>query len=175
AFGPVLKEGLLAFDAADQDKLLDLVVAHSTHDAARLASLDDYVGRLKEGLDAIYFLTGPSHEAISRSPLLEAFAAKGYELLLFTDPIDELWLERAPKFKDKQLTSIGRGEVKLGSEDDRKKAAEALDEKQKEYGDLLAFFRVQLQNEIKEVRLSSRLTSSPVCLVAYEHDLTPRM
>ena len=175
AFGPVLKEGLLTFEATDRDKLLELVITGSTHDAARLASLDDYIGRMKDGQDAIYFLTGPSREAVAKSPLLEAFTAKGYEVLLFTDPIDELWLERAPKFKDKPLTSIGRGEVKLGSEDDRKKAAEALEEKQKEYGDLLAYFRVQLQNEIKEVRLSSRLTSSPVCLVSDEHDLTPRM
>jgi molecular chaperone HtpG len=175
AFGPALKEGLLAFDAADKDKLLDLVIAHSTHAADKLASLDDYAGRMKEGQDAIYFLTGPSYEAIARSPLLEAFTAKGYEVLLFTDPVDELWLERAPRFKDKPLTSIGRGEVKLGSDDERKQAAEALDEKQKEFGDLLAFFRVQLQDEVKEVRLSSRLTSSPVCLVSDEHDLTPRM
>jgi molecular chaperone HtpG len=175
AFGPVLKEGLLAFDAADKDKLLDLVVTHSTHAADKLVSLDDYVSRMKDGQDAIYFLSGPSYEAISRSPLLEAFTAKGYEVLLFTDPVDELWLERAPKFKDKPLTSIGRGEVKLGSDDERKQAAEALDEKQKEFADLLAFFRVQLQNEVKEVRLSSRLTASPVCLVSDEHDLTPRM
>jgi len=175
AFGPVLKEGLLAYDAQDKDKLLELVIAGSTHDAQKLASLDDYVGRMKDGQDAIYFLTGTSKDAIVRSPLLEAFAEKGYEVLLFSDPIDELWLERAPRFKDKPLTSIGRGEVKLGSEDDRKKAAEALEEKQKELGDLLTCFRVHLQNEVKEVRLSSRLTSSPVCLVSDEHDLTPRM
>src|ERR1051325_3624816 len=174
AFGPVLKEGLLTFEG-DKDKLLDLVIAPSTHDASKLASLDDYLGRMKDGQDAIYFLTGPTREAAARSPLLEAFTAKGYEVLLFTDPIDELWLERPPTFKDKTLTSIGRGELKLGSDDDRKKAAEALEEKQKEYSDLLAFFRVQLQDEIKEVRLSSRLTSSPVCLVSDEHDLTPRM
>jgi molecular chaperone HtpG len=175
AFGPALKEGLLAYDAQDKDKLLELVLTASTHHASELASLDDYVGRMKEGQDAIYFLTGSSKDAIARSPLLEAFADKGYEVLLFADPIDELWLERAPRFKDKPLKSIGRGEVTLGSEDDRKKAAEALDEKQKQYSDLLTYFRVHLQNEIKEVRLSSRLTSSPVCLVADEHDLTPRM
>ncbi|HEX7699938.1 MAG TPA: molecular chaperone HtpG, partial [Kofleriaceae bacterium] len=175
SFGAVLKEGLLAYDAQDKDKLLELVISPSTHDASKLASLDDYVGRMKEGQDAIYFLTGTSKDAIARSPLLEAFAEKGYEVLLFSDPIDELWLERAPRFKDKPLTSIGRGEVKLGSEDDRKKAAEALEEKQKELGDLLTCFRVHLQNEVKEVRLSSRLTSSPVCLVADEHDITPRM
>src|SRR6185369_2969509 len=126
AFGPVLKEGLLAFDAADKDKLLDLVITHSTHAADRLVSLDDYVSRMKEGQDAIYFLTGPSYEAIARSPLLEAFTDKGYEVLLFSDPVDELWLERAPRFKDKPLKSIGRGEIKLGSDDDRKKASEDL-------------------------------------------------
>jgi len=175
AFGPVLKEGLLAFDAADKDKLLDLVITASTHEPSKLTSLDDYLGRMKDGQDAIYFLTGATREAAARSPLLEGFTAKGYEVLLFTDPIDELWLERAPTYKDKPLTSIGRGEVKLGSDDDRKKAAEALEDKQKEFGDLLAFLRVQLQDEVKEVRLSSRLTSSPVCLVADEHDLTPRM
>jgi molecular chaperone HtpG len=175
AFGPVLKEGLLSADTQDHDKLLDLIVTASTHDATKLASLDDYVGRMKDGQDAIYFLTGSSKEATARSPLLEAFAAKGYEVLLFADPIDELWLERAPRFKDKPLKSIGRGEIELGSEDDRKKAAEDLQDKQKEYSDLLTHFRVHLQNEIKEVRLSSRLTSSPVCLVSDEHDLTPRM
>ncbi len=175
AFGPAMKEGLLAYDTQDKDKLLDLVITPSTHDASKLTSLEDYVGRMKEGQDAIYFLTGPSKESLVRSPLLEAFAAKGYEVLLFADPIDEIWLERAPRFKDKPLKSIGRGEVELGSEDDRKKAAEALDEKQKELGDLLALFRVALQDEVKEVRLSSRLTSSPVCLVSDEHDMTPRM
>jgi len=175
AFGPVLKEGLLAYDTQDKDKLLELVIAGSTHDATKLTSLDDYIGRMKEGQDAIYFLTGPTKETLAKSPLLEGFTAKGYEVLLFSDPIDELWLERAPRYKDKQLTSIGRGEVKLGSEDDRKKAAEALEDKQKEYSDLLTCFRVHLQNEVKEVRLSSRLTSSPVCLVSVEHDLTPRM
>jgi len=175
AFGPVLKEGLLSYDTQDNDKLLELVVTASTHDTAKLASLDDYVGRMKEGQDAIYFLAGASKEAIARSPLLEAFADKGYEVLLFADPIDELWLERAPSFKTKPLKSIGRGEIELGSEDDRKKAAEDLQDKQKEYSDLLTYFRVHLQNEIKEVRLSSRLTSSPVCLVSDEHDITPRM
>src|SRR6185436_140699 len=69
AFGPVLKEGLLAYDAPDKDKLLELIIAPSTHHASNLASLDDYVSRMKEGQDAIYFLTGPTREALARSPL----------------------------------------------------------------------------------------------------------
>ena len=94
---------------------------------------------MKEGQDAIYFLAGPSPEAVARSPLLEAFAAKGYEVLLFSDPIDELWLEHAPRpTSDKPLMSIGRGDVKLGSEEERKQEAAALEEKQRELGDLLA-------------------------------------
>jgi len=173
-FGPVLKEGLLGFDD-EAEKLLALVVAESTADASELTSLDQYVGRMKEGQDAIYFLSGASREAVRKSPLLEKFAESGTEVLLFSDPVDELWLDHAPSFKDKRLVSIGRGEVKLGSEEDRKKEAEALEEKKKDYGDLLSVLRVHLQEEIKEVRLSGRLTSSPVCLVGDEGDMTPRM
>jgi molecular chaperone HtpG len=174
AFGPVLKEGLIAPDAqdgsSDQAKLLDLVLAATTA-GDKPASLADYVGRMKEGQDAIYFLTGTSPEALAKSPLLEAFRDKGFEVLLFADPIDELWLERAPRFGDKPLKSIGRGEVGLATDAER----EALDQKKAEYSDLLGAVRVALQEDIKEARLSSRLTSSAACLVADEHDMTPRM
>ena len=181
--GPVLKEGLLGSDTQDHDKLLDLVLADSTVNTAAATaaenaaptSLGAYVERMKPGQDAIYFLSGASKEAVAKSPLLEAFVAKGYEVLLFSDAVDELWLDRAPKYKDKPLQSIGRGEVKLGTEEERKKETEALEEKQRAYGDLLTCFRVLLDDEIKEVRLSSRLTSSPVVLVSDEDDMTPRM
>ncbi len=172
-FGTVLKEGLLAPDT-DKDKLLDLILATTTDASAPLASLDQYVARMKEGQDAIYYLTGPA-ETIKKSPLLEAFTAKGYEVLLFSDPIDELWLESEPKYKDKQLRSIARGDVTLGTEDERKAADAEREQKQRELGDLLAALRVHLQEQVKEVRLSARLTSSPACLVADEKDLTPRM
>jgi molecular chaperone HtpG len=175
AFGPVLKEGLMAHDGDEQDKLLDLVIAPSTASATELTTLAEYVARMKAGQPAIYYLTGVSKESVAKSPLLEAFTDKGYEVLLFSDPIDELWLARAPRFKDKPLQSIGRGEVELGTEDDRKKASEALKTKQEEYRDLLGCLRAHVQEEIKEVRLSGRLTSSPVCLVTDEHDLSPRM
>jgi molecular chaperone HtpG len=174
-FGPVLKEGLLGQDVEEREKILTLLLAGSTADASQLTSLEQYVDRMKQGQDAIYVLTGVSKEAVARSPLLETFAEKGYEVLLFSDPIDELWLERAPRFREKSLQPIGRGEIRLGSDEDRKKATEVLEEKQREYGDLLACIRVYLQDEIKEVRLSSRLTSSPACLVGDEHDMSPRM
>ncbi len=175
-FGPAVKEGLVSGEAAgDQDKLLDLVVAATTQDAAVPTTLGEYVGRMKEGQDAIYVLTGTSKEAVSRSPLLEGFTAKGYEVLLFADPIDELWLERAPTFQGKQLKSIGRGDVQPGSEAERKADAEKVADQGRELGDLLVCLRAGIQDDVKEIRLSTRLTSSPSCLVADEHDITPRM
>lgn len=163
--GPALKEGLLAGES-DKEKLLDLVLAESTRNSDR-TSLADYVSRMKEGQDAIYFLVGPSREQVAKSPLLEAFIAKGFEVLLFSDPIDELWLENAPTFKDKPLKSISRGDIDLGG------GSESAQSEQ--YADLLTCLRVHLQDEVKEVRLSQRLASSPVCLVQDEHDLSPRM
>ncbi len=191
--GPVLKEGLISAEPGDRDKLLDLVMAATTFKgnqdapigdtdknatsttASRLTSLADYVSRMKEGQEAIYFLSGSSKEALAKSPLLEAFEAKGYEVLLFSDAVDELWLEHAPRFHDKPMKSIGRGEIELGSDEERKKESEALEVKEREYRDLLTCFRVLLEDEIKEVRLSNRLKESAVCLVTDESDLSPRM
>ena len=167
-FGPVLKEGLVDFEAQEKDRLLGLLVAASTASTTELVSLDQYVGRMNDGQDAIYYLTGPSKETLGQSPLLESFRDQDIEVLLFSDPVDEFWLERPPTFKEKPLRSIGRGTVKIGPEAEQKKAADALEEKQKEYGDLLTCLRVHLQDEVKEVRLSSRLRSSAACLVADE-------
>jgi molecular chaperone HtpG len=164
--GPVLKEGLASYDAQDKDKLLELVVAPSTqHERTTLA---EYVARMKDGQDAIYFLVGSSKDAVAKSPLLEAFVEKGYEVLLFSDPVDEFWLDRAPTFRDKPIKSIGRGDIDLG-------AKATNDDERARFADLLACLRVHLQDEVKEVRLSQRLATSPACLIGDEHDMTPRM
>ncbi len=173
-FGPVLKEGFLAGDS-DKDKLLELVVSASTNTDAALVSFDTYVGRMKESQDAIYVLTGSSKETLLKSPLLEQFAQRGYEVLLFSDPIDELWIEQSPTYKDKPIKSIARGDIKLGTEEERKQATEQLETKQKELSDLLSCLRVHLQEQVKEVRLSNRMTASLACIVADEHDLSPRV
>ena len=162
--GPVLKEGLLEHDA-DKDKLLELVLAKST--AAKLSTLAEYVGRMKEGQDAIYYLVGTA-DTVAKSPLLEAFAQKGYEVLLFSDPVDEVWLERAPKYADKAMKAIDRGDIDLGE-------PPATDDEKAKFSDLLAALRVALQEEVKEVRLSQRLASSAACLVNDDKDLSPRM
>ncbi|HEY4242156.1 MAG TPA: molecular chaperone HtpG [Kofleriaceae bacterium] len=165
--GPVLKEGLAGFETSDRDKLLDLVLVATTR-GSDPTTLGEYVSRMPEAQTAIYYLVGASAEAARRSPLLEAFAAKGTEVLLFSDPIDELWLDREPEFRGKKLVSVGKGSDPLGDAPD-------LADKQKEYGDLLGALRVALDADIKEVRLSSRLTSSAAVIVTDEHDLSPRM
>ena len=164
--GPALKEGLANYDVQDKDKLLELVITPSTQ--KEHTSLAEYVSRMKEGQEAIYFLVGASKDAVAKSPLLEAFAEKGYEVLLFSDPVDEFWLDRAPAFQGKPLRSISRGDVDLGTK-------AATDDQRARYADLLACLRVHLQEEIKEVRLSQRLASSAACLVSDENDMTPRM
>lgn len=172
--GQVVKEGLVAPDS-DKNKVLELVLAASTNEEGKLTSLDQYVERMKPGQDAIYYLSGPNPDTVRRSPLLEAFKAKGYEVLLFSDAIDELWLDRAPSFRDKPLKAIGKGEHELGTEEEKKQAQEEKEKKETELKDLLNALRAHLQEDIKEVRLSTRLTSSAVCLVGDEHDLTPSM
>lgn len=174
-FGPVIKEGLLGFDESENEKLLDLVMAYTTRKAGELTTLEAYVERMPTEQEAIYVLTGSSPEAAAKSPLLETFAAKNIEVLLFADPVDELWIERAAKFKGKTIVSVGRGEVKLGTEAERKQEAEALADKQREFSDLLACFRVHLQEDVKEVRVSNRMTSSAACLVTDGNAPSPRL
>jgi molecular chaperone HtpG len=163
--GPVLKEGLLDF-GADSEKLLRLVLAGSSARPGELATLAEYVGRMKPDQDAIYVLAGATREAAERSPHLEAFRAKGYEVLLFWDRVDDVWLDRPLEYEGKKIVAVGRGEVELGSEEERSAAREALEAKRSEVGDLLARLRDILQDEVSEVRLSSRLTQSPACLVS---------
>lgn len=174
-FGPALKEGLVGAEPKEQERVLSLVRAPSTHAEGETTSLSEYVSRMKEGQDVIYFMTGPSLDAVKNSPHLEAFAAKGYEVLFFTDPIDEIWLERSHVFEDKTFRSVGQGEVELGTDEEKKEAEEKREEKEKELKDLLTALRSHLQEQVKEVRLSNRLTTSPACLVGESGDLTPQM
>jgi molecular chaperone HtpG len=173
-FGPVLKQGLLDWEEK-QDRILPLLLSESSHHEKELTTLQEYVSRMREGQEAIYFLTGSSREAVERSPHLEAFKDKGYEVLYLVDPVDEVWVERVGTFEGKKFQSVGKGEVELGSEEERKKAEEARKEKGKTFKDLMECLKSHLDEDIKEVRLSSRLTSSAVCLVGEAHDLSPQL
>jgi molecular chaperone HtpG len=172
-FGAVLKEGLISFEEG-HDKVLDLVLAPST-DSADPIPLTDYVRRLKEGQDALYYMTAASRDVAQRSPHLEAFRARGWEVVLFLDPIDELWLRLPRELDGKTLVSAAKGDLQLGSDEEKKRAEETRKESEESLKDLLTALRAALQDEIKDVRLSSRLTESPACLVGDAGDLSPQM
>jgi len=174
-FGPVLKEGLLAF-AEKKDRILDLVLASSTNEGTALTSLGDYVDRMADDQEAIYYLVGPSLGVLTGSPHLEAFAAKGVEVLFFTDPVDEVWLEQSPpEFGGKKFVSVAKGELELASEEEKKEREEKASATETEFKGLVDRLRAEVQDDVKEVRLSHRLTESPACLVQDEGDLSPQI
>ncbi|MFF7211804.1 molecular chaperone HtpG [Streptomyces sp. NPDC008238] len=173
-FGPALKEGLLD-DGGNRDTLLGLSSFASTHDADGLTTLAQYVERMKDGQEEIYYLTGDSREAIENSPHMEAFRAKGIEVLLLTDPVDEVWVTTVPEFDGKQLRSVAKGTVDLEDGDQDAETGGERESRQKEYTNLLAWMTEVLAADVKEVRLSARLTVSPACLVSDTHDITPAL
>ncbi|MFH9489489.1 molecular chaperone HtpG [Streptomyces halstedii] len=173
-FGRVLKEGLLQ-DFENRDAILEISSFASTQDEEGLTTLRSYVERMKEGQDQIYFMTGESRAAMENSPHMEAFRAKGLEVLLLTDPVDEVWVQSVPEFDGKQLQSVAKGEVDLDSDEEKEKAEEEREKRQQEYAGLLTWMTERLGESVKEVRLSSRLTVSPACIVSDTHDVTPAL
>jgi molecular chaperone HtpG len=169
-FGRALKEGLLS-DDENRQLLLECCSFASTVDGVGLTSLVDYVGRMKEGQDRIYVLTGESRAAIEASPHLEAFRDRGLEVLLLSDPVDEVWVDLGLSFADKPFQSVARGQVDLPGEPE----PEAKEQQQKDYAPLLQWLARRLDSEVKQVRLSSRLTSSPACIVTDDADMTPAL
>ncbi|MCG8592589.1 MAG: molecular chaperone HtpG [Proteobacteria bacterium] len=175
AFGPVLKEGLLVPDEKPE-RILDLVRCHSTHASGELTSLAQVVERMGDDQTCFYYAVGESLAALESSPHLEAFRDKGIEVLLFADPVDEIWLAQLPpEYRGKSWRSVGQGEVELGDESEREAAAKAREEQADALKGVLAAVRAAVQEDVKEVRVSSRLTTSPACLVLEQGDMTPQM
>jgi molecular chaperone HtpG len=164
-FGRVVKEGLLS-DHDNREALLEIASFASTQDASTPTTLRQYVERMKEGQEHIYFMTGPSRTTIENSPHLEGLRAKGFEVLLLTDPVDEVWTDLITEFDGKHLQSVAKGEVDLQAAD----TADATD-----FEPLLAWLATTLESSVKQVRLSRRLTTSPACIVADTGDLTPAL
>ncbi len=174
-FGPVLKEGL-HFDYTNKEKLQDLVLFESTAtEAGRPVSLKEYTERMPEGQKEIYFITGTSREMVANSPLLEAFRSKGYEVLFLTDPVDEWVVQALTEYDGKKLKAVDRGDIELESEEEKKASEEKKKEQQEQYKGLLEFIKGKLEENVKEVRFSSRLTESACCLVADEYGLNANM
>ena len=173
-FGRAIKEGV-ASDFDSRDKLIPLLLYQSSNDAEKVTSLKDYVGRMKEGQEQIFYLTGESRALIENSPHLEAVRDKGYEVLFMVDAIDELVLQHLDEFEGKKLKSVGKGAIELGTEQEKEEAQKELKTKEEEFKPLLEFLQKELDAQVREVRLSSRLTASPACLVVGEYDASPML
>ncbi|MEM9250317.1 MAG: molecular chaperone HtpG [Pseudomonadota bacterium] len=166
-FGAVLKEGLVE-DAALRDRILEVCRFASTA-SSDLTSLTDYVARMKEGQEVIFYITGDDATTLTRSPHLEGFKAKGVEVLLLSDHVDEFWLQHITEFEGIPLKSITRGAAELDQIDADDAEDDAKDET--DLTQLIAALKAELGEAIKDVRPSKRLTDSPVCLIADDGDM----
>ncbi|MEV7089366.1 molecular chaperone HtpG [Streptomyces sp. NPDC093085] len=173
-FGRVLKEGLLS-DFENRDAILGVSSFASTHDDEKVTTLQEYVERMKEGQQHIFYMTGESRTAIENSPHMEALRAKGFEVLLLTDPVDEVWVQSVPEFDGRPLRSIAKGEVDLDTEEEKKEAEAEREKRQQDFAALLTWMSSELSEQVKEVRLSTRLTVSPACIVGDTYDVTPAL
>ncbi len=171
-FGRVLKEGP-GEDFANKEKIAGLLRFASTHadTNAQTVSLADYVGRMKPEQEAIYYITADTFAAAQHSPHLEIFRKKGIEVLLLSDKVDEWLLGSLTEFEGKKLQSIAKGDLDLGKLEDEaeKEAQKKIEEESKS---LIERIKISLGDAVKDVRVTHRLTDSPACLVAGEHDLS---
>lgn len=174
-FGQVLKEGA-GEDVANQERIAKLLRFASTHDnsANQTVSLADYVSRMKEGQDKIYYVTAESHAAASNSPHLEIFRKKGIEVLLMSDRVDEWMLSFLREFDGKSLVSIAKGGLDLEqlADEDEKKRQEEVAEQSKP---LIERLQKALDGKVKEVRATARLVDSPACVVVDSNELSPHI
>ena len=171
-FGRAMKEGM-GEDFANKERIAKLIRFSSTHDDSeeQAVSLADYVGRMKEGQDKIYYVTADSFAAAKNSPHLEIFRAKGVEVLLLADRVDEWMMSHLTEFEGKKLASVAKGDLDLGQladEEEKKEQAKEADD----FKELIDKIKDMLGEQVKEVRVTHRLTSSPACLVAGEHDMS---
>ena len=172
AFGRTVKEGLIN-DADNRAAILDFSSFASSRDPEALTTLAEYKARMVDGQTEIYYLTGDNRGVLEQSPHMEAFRARNIEVLLLTDPVDEVWVDAVREFDGTPLRSIAKGQVDLDGADKTDDEADSATEG--EFADLLTWLGTTLTEKVKQVRLSSRLTTSAVCLVGDAHDLTPSL
>ncbi|MCF8587755.1 molecular chaperone HtpG [Gordonia sp. HY366] len=169
-FGRAFKEGLVN-DADNAQAILKASMFASTQSETEQTRLADYVTRMADGQDVIYYMTGESRTQIESSPHLEAFRAKGIEVLLLSDPVDEVWVGAVGEFDGTKLVSVAKGVVDLEGDD-----ADKIDDAQnEEFKPLLDWLGESLADEVSSVRLTSRLTDSAACLVGDEFSMTPQL
>ena len=173
-FGRALKEGVSS-DYENKEKLLPLLLFESSNDPKELTTLKAYMERMKPEQAEILYLTGESRKVIENSPHLEAPRQKGYEVLYFSDPVDELMVQSLYEVEGKKLKSVTKGKVHFGTEEETKQQEEQLKKKEEEYGKFLEACQKKLDAYVKQIRLSTRLVGSPACLVTEEHEYSPHL
>lgn len=174
-FGRVMKEGV-HMDFENKQKIAELLLFDTTRTESGLPiDLKSYVDRMPSEQKDVYFIAGDSLVNLKASPLLEAFERRGYEVLLMSDPIDEWVTMGLTEYSGKKLTAIDRGDIDLGTDDEKKAAQEKKKEQEAKVKDLLSALQSHLDADVKEVRLSSRLTDSACCLVTDESGMSAHM
>ena len=179
AFGAILREGLVSEpDPETREKVAKLARFRSTWteaqepaDEARRTSFADYVARMQAGQKAIYYVTGANVAAAKASPHLEGYRAKGLEVLLFTDPVDEWIVQHYTKHGVHELSSVAKGQADLANDEEKKQ----LEQQTKQFEGFLGAAKSALGDGISEVRLSKRLTDSPCCLVGGDQSVSPQL
>jgi molecular chaperone HtpG len=173
-FGRALKEGV-GVDHDNKDRILSLLLFQSSNDSKALTTLGDYINRMKEEQAEIYYLTGESRSMVENSPHLEAVREKGYEVLYLVEPVDELLVQSLMEFEGRKLKSIAKGAIKLGDTEEQERKQNELKQKEQEASELLELLQKSLREQVKQVRLSTRLVSSPACMVGTEMDYSPQL
>ncbi|MDD2461426.1 MAG: molecular chaperone HtpG [Kiritimatiellia bacterium] len=175
AFGRVLKEGLHN-DYENGDKLKALMMFRSaTRDGNALISLADYVKAMPETQQEIYYLIAEDLETARHAPHIEALTQRGYDVLLFTDPIDQWVVDTLREFDGKKLVAVDKGALEVGTDEEKAAAKKKIEAAAGDFKELTALIQEHLKDDVKEVRFSPRLTGSACCLVADEHALNPSM
>ena len=164
-FGATLKEGI-ALEPGANEKLQDLILFQSSHSKGQWISLKEYLDRMKPDQKAIYFVTGESLSHIENSPYLEKLKKKDFEVLFMTDRVDPFVVSNLPEYQGKSLQSVTAENLDLTSEAEKASEAETLKQAQEKYKPLLEAMKEVLKNQVQEVRVTSRLTESPVCLTS---------
>ena len=174
-FGKVLKEGI-EVDPTNKDKIKNLLLFESSRtEPGKYVSLKEYTERMVLDQKEIYYITGTSRGAVENSPHLEVFKQKEIEVLFMVEPVDEFILAGFGEYDGKKLKSIAQGDIDLGSEEEKKLADEQKKEASGKYKKLIKKVQDSLKDDVKEVRLSDRLTDSASCLVTDEGDMNPQM
>jgi molecular chaperone HtpG len=173
-FGRTLKEGI-SEDHENRDRLTPLMLFESSNDAAALTSLSEYVSRMKPDQKEVYYLAGESRAAVERSPHLEEFRARGYEVLYLVDPVDELLVQSLPEFEGRRLKSVGKGQIDLGDDAERERINQEVTKQAEHMGAMLDVIAKHLEAHVRGVRLSKRLTVSPACLTGEEFAYSPHI